>query len=373
MSAVSDAGNMALRSLSRRHGDHECGGGNEYDGREGIRISAIFVILIGSAIGAFFPVITRPGSRAYSVVKIPPWFFFICKYFGTGVIIATAFIHLLAEAEEKLSDECLTGPITEYPWTFGISLMTIIVLFYVEFLTMRYADFGGDEHSSFDPEKVTPTNSSTGVTGAALNEHYAHASEHVATSEQSTTKGPNFKADGSPENDLDVSLGESYSAILTGLFVLEFGILFHSVFIGLTLAVTSSDEFNVLYVVLVFHQFFEGLGLGARLAGCPWPKGKEWTAYVLAAAFSLTTPIAIAIGIGVRHSYPPNSNRTLMVEGIFNSISGGILLYTGLVELLAHEFIFSPHMKSAPLSEVLCAFFLIAAGTGLMAMLGKWA
>ena len=58
---------------------------------------------------------------------------------------------------------------------------------------------------------------------------------------------------------------ETYTAQLTSIFVLEFGIAFHSVFIGLTLAVSGS-EFTTLYIVIVFHQTFEGLGLGSRLA-----------------------------------------------------------------------------------------------------------
>lgn len=54
------------------------------------RISAIFVILVGSTLGAVFPVFARrhPG------LGIPSWAFFIAKYFGSGVIIATAFIHV---------------------------------------------------------------------------------------------------------------------------------------------------------------------------------------------------------------------------------------------------------------------------------------
>lgn len=40
---------------------------------------------------------------------------------------------------------------------------------------------------------------------------------------------------------------------MTAIFILEFGVIFHSIFIGLTLAV-AGDEFITLYVVLVFHQ-----------------------------------------------------------------------------------------------------------------------
>ena len=36
------------------------------------------------------------------------------KYFGSGVIIATAFIHLLSPAFEELGSECLVGTWAEY-------------------------------------------------------------------------------------------------------------------------------------------------------------------------------------------------------------------------------------------------------------------
>lgn len=165
---------------------------------------------------------------------------------------------------------------------------------------------------------------------------------------------------------------EEYAAQLTAVFILEFGIIFHSVFVGLTLAVAGSD-FTTLYIVLVFHQTFEGLGLGSRLATLPWPDAKRLTPYFLGLAYALSTPIAIAIGLGVRQSYPPEGHTTLIVNGVFDSISAGILIYTALVELMAHEFMFSSSMRRAPLRTVLWAFFLICLGAALMALLGKWA
>lgn len=84
-----------------------CDGGNEYDGRLGVRISAIFVILFGSCMGAWFPIFAKrqPG------LKVPETAFFIAKYFGSGVIIATAFIHVslprvLRDCDWKLTILC---------------------------------------------------------------------------------------------------------------------------------------------------------------------------------------------------------------------------------------------------------------------------
>ena len=151
--------------------------------------------------------------------------------------------------------------------------------------------------------------------------------------------------------------------------MLEFGILFHSIFIGLALAV-AGDEFVSLYIVLVFHQMFEGLGLGTRIATATWPKDKRYTPWLMSLGYTLCTPIAIAIGLGVRHSYPPESRRALITNGVFDSISAGILIYTGVVELMAHEFLYSNEFKGdAGFKKMLQAYFVMCWGAGLMALL----
>ncbi|ODV60941.1 Zinc/iron permease, partial [Ascoidea rubescens DSM 1968] len=174
-----------------------------------------------------------------------------------------------------------------------------------------------------------------------------------------------------------VSENTLYSGQLVAIFVLEFGIIFHSVFVGLSLT-TSGDEFVTLYVVIVFHQFFEGLGLGARIACMKWPESKKLTPYLLAIAYGLTTPIAAAIGLGVRTSYVPGSRTSLIVTGMCDSISAGILLYSSLVELMAQEFLYTTEFDNSPnkkdgLKKLLAAYGLFIAGTALMACLGKWA
>jgi zinc transporter 1/2/3 len=171
------------------------------------------------------------------------------------------------------------------------------------------------------------------------------------------------------EHDLD---DDHFAAQMTAIFILEFGVIFHSIFIGLTLAVTGSN-FNILYIVLAFHQTFEGLGLGSRLATTKWPRNKSWLPWALGSAYGLTTPIAIAIGLGVSSTFSPDSPTTQIVNGVFDSISAGILIYTGLVELMAHEFMFNPEMRKASVSMMLFAYFCMCVGAGLMALLGKWA
>lgn len=42
--------------------------------------------------------------------------------------------------------------------------------------------------------------------------------------------------------------------------------------------------------------------------------------------------------------YDPESEIANIVSGVLDSLSAGILIYTGLVELLAHDFIFNREM-----------------------------
>jgi solute carrier family 39 (zinc transporter), member 1/2/3 len=173
----------------------------------------------------------------------------------------------------------------------------------------------------------------------------------------------------SPTHEADM---ESFAAQMTALFILEFGVVFHSIFIGLTLAV-AGEEFKILYIVLVFHQTFEGLGLGSRLATAQWPRSKRWLPWILGMVYGVTTPVAIAVGIAINQTFLPGSQQTLIANGIFDSISAGILLYTGLVELMAHEFLFNQQMQKSPIGVVLSAMACMSFGAGLMALLGKWA
>ena len=58
--------------------------------------------------------------------------------------------------------------------------------------------------------------------------------------------------------------------------VLETGIAFHSVLIGIALGVSNSPcTIRPLLAALTFHQFFEGVALGSCLlqVGCPEVRG----------------------------------------------------------------------------------------------------
>lgn len=322
--------------------------------------------------------------------------FFACKYFGSGVIIATAFIHLLPPAQDYLGSDCLAGPIKEYPWVECIVMMAIFAMFFAELMATRFKVEEAHSHDIEQPRSRSPTigfngstlrgRSSVSKRTPTLGGHGHDSSPDSTATTVRDDEGPplrtlsniaNVHYPPGPGTHLSHQLShtdhDNMAAKLTSIFILEFGILFHSFFIGLTLAVSAAKEFTILYIVLVFHQTFEGLGLGSRLASITWAADRRWLPWVLGVAYGFTTPIAIAVGLGIRETFKPGSTAFLMANGIFDSISAGILIYTGLVELMAHEFLFDQDMKSAPIGKTLAAFGFMCFGAGLMALLGKWA
>lgn len=109
-----------------------------------------------------------------------------------------------------------------------------------------------------------------------------------------------------------------YKKMSMNITLLEGGILFHSVFVGMTISITI-DGFIILLVAILFHQMFEGLGLGSRIAAVPYAKGsiRPW---VLVVAFGTTAPIGQAIGLLTRSTYDPNSAFGLIIVGVFNAM-----------------------------------------------------
>lgn len=345
-------------------------------GSTGLRIGAIFIIWATSTLTTLFPVVTRRIPR----LSINREFFDFAKYFGSGVIIATAFIHLLSPAasDQELGSPCLNDAFQSYPFAFAFAMIALFAVFVVEVIAYRvgsefanklaYDPHAGGHHHAIEH-------------GGNFNGYRSHT--HAVAKDLSTDDVENtaavapggsaaeaqMVADTDSSTSTAVTFGAQASEIL-GVMILEFGVIFHSIIIGITLGTTA--DFTILFIVIIFHQMFEGLGLGARLAFLPIGM-KSWIPTLGAIVYGLVTPIGIAIGLGVRRTYNGDSRTAAYTTGIFDSISAGILLYTGTVELLAHEFIFNEKMRNAPLKKVIISILEMLTGAGLMALLGRWA
>ncbi|CAG8143117.1 unnamed protein product [Penicillium salamii] len=323
---------------------------NDYNGHLGARISSIFVILFVSSAFTVFPVL----SKRMPTWKIPQSVYLFARYFGTGVIVATAFVHLLDPAYKRIGPKTCVGQSgywSEYSWCAAIVLVSIVVIFLLDLAAEVYVEHKYGVHRDEEATNVflQDSNAPTPAPGPAPTE------KEVATW---TTEDDTVMAE------------RSFRQQIAAFLLLEFGIIFHSVIIGLNLGVTGS-EFATLYPVLVFHQSFEGLGIGARMSAIPFGK-HTWLPWILCAAYGLTTPVSIAIGLGVRTTYTPGSKVSLIIQGVLNAISAGILIYTSLVELLARDFLFDP-CRTKRRSKLLFMVGCTLLGAGIMALIGKWA
>ncbi|RDA83234.1 hypothetical protein CP532_5791 [Ophiocordyceps camponoti-leonardi (nom. inval.)] len=376
---------MSSRALwPRAHDDHEpheageedCHAGPVALGRLPLRIGAIFILLVLTLVTALVPLMVSRKTRMNATARAA---MFIFKYVGTGVIIATAWMHLLAPAIEQLGNECVghVWPvIAGYPWALCIGLMTIMVMFLLEVVVSSMANDGDGDDGLGHAVTIAGSCDSNDVLALKKSVVDDEDEARIASPPRTAVEANNEKQHQQHHHQQQQGVRDGqtqggFAGQLAATLMLEFGVVFHSVFIGLTLGTTADDKFNMLLVVLVFHQMLEGLGLGTRLAVTPWPKRKGWVPWVLALGFALSTPMGMAAAIGTK---PPSQMATqTLINGIFDAISAGILMYTGLVELLAHELLFEPAMRRARLGRRLAAYGCVALGVFAMALLAKWA
>ncbi|KAL6352417.1 hypothetical protein LRP88_14184 [Fusarium phalaenopsidis] len=169
--------------------------------------------------------------------------------------------------------------------------------------------------------------------------------------------------------------------------------------IGITLVVAGDSFFITLSIVIIFHQLFEGIALGTRIAAAGY--GQTPLAHfhshghshspapavdrtgtstvsltkklILGAGFALVTPIGMAIGIGVLNVFNGNNPSTLIALGTLDALSAGILVWVGLVEMWAQDWMWGGELTEAgPVTTTLALLGLVC-GMVLMSLLGKWA
>ncbi|KAJ3888144.1 ZIP zinc transporter-domain-containing protein [Lentinula edodes] len=410
-------------------------------------VSAMGIIFVISLLAVAFPAL----SKKIRFLSIPKILFFIGKHFGTGVILSTAFCHLLQDSFEALTSSIVKS---RYPGvgeqTGFIILASLITIFLVEYVSTSYVDHlheeseasASQEHPQREPtsssqvqtaHKFHPVNESTHLLSASVGSTFS--SSALSTSVRShhsleasfirspprmhhylssiVTNSPRYSRGNdcfyiindlnyhlnngeyhlvggkgssrlvvqSPEDvqhdiasnyvphDDDDDDVESQRPLLSrkrqvvGILVLQLGIMIHSLVIGLTLSITSGAEFTTLVTAIIFHQLFEGLSLGIRIAAIPPDEGvtsprpsrssspsaslarkshHSVLQPVLTILFALTTPLGIALGMLVFSSQRGKTSeaRMLLTQGLMSAISAGMLIYAATVEMMAGDFVF---------------------------------
>lgn len=333
----------------------ECTCDSDDEGRNKVealkyKLVAIVSILLAGAIGVSIPLLGKiiPTLRPENDI------FFVIKAFAAGVILATGFVHVLPDAFESLTSPCLGesgAPWRDFPFTGLVAMCSAIGTMMVDTIATSYYKKAQPVNKIGDEEKEGGRGLHQVVEGHVhVHTHATHGHAHGSASSDNLT---------SP----DLLRHRIVSQVL------ELGIVVHSVIIGISLGASLSPKtIKPLVAALTFHQLFEGMGLGSCISQA---KFKARTIATMSIFFSLTTPVGIAIGFGISNIYDENSPTALIVEGIFNSASAGILIYMALVDLLAADFMNSKLQNNLKLQ--LGAYLSLLLGSGSMSLLAKWA
>ncbi|CAN1169354.1 Zinc transporter 5 [Linum perenne] len=296
------------------------------------KIVAFFTILVASAIGVLIPILCRnnvPSLHPNSKL------FFLIKAFAGGVILATGFVHILPDAFDSLS------PWSSFPFAGFVAMISAVVTMIVDTVATSCFKSSSSPNSRKDDESA--------VLVEETNQRFGDLHEHSSAFADSV--------------DSDLLRHRVISQVL------ELGIVFHSVIIGISLGASENTKtIKPLVAALTFHQFFEGLGLGACVSQASF--GVR-TVATMVAFFSLTTPIGIAAGIVLSSIYDNDGQTSVVVSGMMNSVAGGILIYMALVDLLGHDF--SSSRLVGNLQMQLEGYVSLLLGMLCMSVLAVWA
>ncbi|XP_059629581.1 fe(2+) transport protein 1-like [Cornus florida] len=294
-----------------------------------LKLIAIASILVTSMMGVCLPLF----SRGVQALKPDRDLFILVKAFASGVILATGYMHVMPDSFDCLTSVCLPeNPWRKFPFTTFIAMLSAL-------LTLMVDSFGLSYYKKYccDSNRVTD--------GAVELQGHCHGMVGL---------------------DDKASQLVRYRVVAQ---VLEVGIVVHSVVIGLSLGASDNPcTIKPLVAALCFHQLFEGMGLGGCILQAEY--GLRIKA-IMVFFFSATTPFGIALGIGLSHVYRENSPTALIVVGILNASSAGLLNYMALVDLLASDFM-GPKLQASMKLQI-WAYVAVFLGAGGMSLMAKWA
>ncbi|KQK07108.1 zinc transporter 7 [Brachypodium distachyon] len=333
---------------------------------------AMAAILVAGVLGVGLPLV----GRKRRAVRTGSAVFVAAKAFAAGVILATGFVHMLHDAEHALSNPCLpAAPWRRFPFPGFVAMLAALATLVLDFVVTRFyerkhraevarvkadaaAALAASTSATVSDEDITVVTVTDDEHKAPLLQTHSHSHSHAHSHGHELVQ-----ADG---REGDVS--EHVRSVVVSQ-ILEMGIVSHSVIIGLSLGVSRSPcTIRPLVAALSFHQFFEGFALGGCIAQAQF---KNLSAAMMASFFAITTPMGIAAGAGLASFYNANSPRALVVEGILDSVSAGILIYMALVDLIAADFL-GGKMTGTPRQQVM-AYVALFLGALSMSSLAIWA
>ncbi|XP_044961885.1 zinc transporter 10-like isoform X2 [Hordeum vulgare subsp. vulgare] len=304
-----------------------------------LKVVAVAAILVAGAAGVAIPLVGRRwrGGVAAGGGRST---FVLAKAFAAGVILATGLVHMMHDAEEKFQDPCLQDSLwRRFPFAGSIAMLASLVTLVVDFLGTQFY-----EHKQREAAAAAAATSAHDETAAALLEDGRNAGSEKR-------EGPMHDGHGHGHghghgNEAEAGPSQARQVVVS----------------------QSPCTIKPLVAALSFHQFFEGFALGDCISQA---RLKDLSTLLMALFFAITTPTGIAVGAAMASFYDPYSPRALVVEGVLDSMSAGILIYMALVDLIAADFL-GQRMSSSPARLQAGAYVALFLGAIAMASLAIW-
>ncbi|KAK3816344.1 MAG: ZIP zinc transporter-domain-containing protein [Benniella sp.] len=332
-------------------------------------ILALLIMMFVAALGCVIPMMIHDNPHTRFIVQLG-------KYFGAGVVLSVAFIHIMPEALFSLTHPCLSKAWTDdYPGYAPLIMMVSgLSMLVIEFLASSLV-----LNVQAQSKAVAAAAGSPGALEAQGHpvdnkSWHSHDNKDIepAPSTSSDSNVPrNEQEDCHHSHGLAVLQCGPGISTKVSTYMLEIGIALHSVFIGIALGVLSGPEFLAMTIAICFHQFFEGIALGSRIADLTFQR--KLVPVLLVVAFALVTPFGMAIGMGIQSTYKSNSVENLITMGVFDSIACGVLLYTAYVTLLGGDILFSERFRAEARANKASYLVAVWLGATAMAVLALWA
>lgn len=335
-----------------------------------LHVGAIFVVLFASLIGTGFPLL---GKRV-PALDIPEYVYVLGKCLGTGVMVAVGFVHLLGDAAQNFRVWCVPKAFAQAyeGWAFLFAVVAVVLMHMIDIvigglITDLYKE--QEETGSLSDSLQTNEKDVAAVSTEEENPISPLVLETSAREPTAHEAHVLHHSHGLPEGR------KSHAQFVVAAVCMEFGTTLHSLFVGLDVGVMNDNKIKPILIALVFHQMFEGLAMGARLADAEFSLSLEM---VMMMMFSFSAPLGAAVGtvcVSISKTALTGASYVL-TSSILDSLCGGILVYLGLTLMLTDfpadmKRLCVPGTPRCTLKRVglFAGLWIGAAG---MVLIGKW-
>ncbi|KAJ2532343.1 hypothetical protein EV175_007158, partial [Coemansia sp. RSA 1933] len=233
----------------------ECSAAGVEGWNRNLQIGGVFIILAVSALGVMVPV----GCKYIRWLNMDRRILNAGKFFGAGVILATAFIHMLGESMEALKDDCLDGRMGDFEsWPGALAMMAVLAMHLIEYAMSSYLikQSKNEAHMDIDEEEKESKRQMLGDSSVRLADDATagHGGDTPMFAGVRDIYDAGSNSDGHSEKGCAVghvhgpliSTGGDQVRKRLSTYILELGIALHSIIVGMTLAVTGGSGFKTL-------------------------------------------------------------------------------------------------------------------------------